>query len=66
MKLIKKCPVCDSDSFSQDAEPVFTEKCCSQVYRCEKGHVWKVKTYFRGTKRSETEIINGGDRDESV
>ena len=63
MKLVRKCPVCHADALLQDAEPVFTEGFYSQVYRCEKGHVWRVRTYFRGRKKTEVEIIEGGDKD---
>ena len=59
MSLIKKCPVCHSDSLLQDSKPVFSEGCYQKVYRCEKGHVWRVKIYFRGIKRTVTEILEG-------
>jgi len=59
MSLIKKCPVCNSDALLQDSKPVFSEGCYSKIYRCEKGHVWRVKIYFRGIKRTVTEILEG-------
>jgi len=61
MELIKKCPVCNADSLIQDVGPVFTEGCYARVYRCERGHVWRVKVYFKGTKKTEIEIIEGGE-----
>ncbi|RLF37399.1 MAG: hypothetical protein DRN21_06400 [Thermoplasmata archaeon] len=61
MSLIKKCPVCNSDALLQDSKPVFSEGCYSKIYRCEKGHVWRVKIYFRGIKRTVTEILEGED-----
>ncbi|MHC1567671.1 MAG: hypothetical protein ACXQTD_08220 [Candidatus Syntropharchaeia archaeon] len=64
MKLVRKCPVCNADSLLQDSKPVFSEGCYQRIYRCERGHVWRVKIYFRGIKRTVTEVLKG-DADES-
>ena len=49
----------------QDAKPVNSEGFYSKIYRCEKGHVYRVKTYFRGIKRTVVEVLEG-EEDGSV
>ena len=63
LSLVKKCPICNSDALLQDAKPVFTEGFYSKIYKCEKGHVYKIKIFFKGTKKTEVEIIEGGEKD---
>ena len=59
MSLVKKCPICNSDAMLQDAKPIPSESCYSKIYKCEKGHVYRVKTYFKGIKRTVTEVLEG-------
>jgi len=59
MSLVKRCPICNSDAMLQDAKPVPSEGAYSRIYRCEKGHVYMVKTYFKGIKRTVTEVLEG-------
>lgn len=61
MSLIKKCPICNADALLQDSKPVFSEGCYSKIYKCDRGHVYRVKVYFRGIKRTVTEILEGED-----
>jgi len=65
MSLTNKCPICNSDSMLQDAKPVNSEGFYSKIYRCEKGHVYRVKTYFKGIKRTVVEVLEG-EEDGSV
>lgn len=65
MSLTRKCPVCNSDALLQDAKPVFSEGFYSKIYKCEKGHVYQIKTFFKGTKKTVVEVLDG-EEDESV
>lgn len=49
----------------QDAKAIPSESCYSKIYKCEKGHVYRVKTYFKGIKRTVTEVLEG-EEDGSV
>lgn len=61
MSLTNKCPVCDSNSILEDAKPVPSEGFYSKVYRCEKGHVFRIKTTYKGIKRTTVEVLEGGE-----
>jgi len=57
--LIRKCPVCNSDALLQDTKPVFSEGFYSKIYKCERGHVYRIKTFFKGTKKTVVEVLEG-------
>lgn len=57
--LVKKCPICNSDALLQDSKPVFTEGAYSNIYRCRRGHVYRIKTFFKGTKKTVVEVLEG-------
>ncbi len=60
MSLTKKCPVCNADALLQDSKPVPSEGCYSKIYKCDRGHVYRQKIFFKGIKRTVTQILEGG------
>ena len=61
MTVVKKCPVCNANALLQDSKPIPEESCYSKIYKCEKGHVYRVRIYYKGLKRTVTEILEGED-----
>jgi hypothetical protein len=53
--------VCNADALLQDSKPIPTEGCYSKIYRCEKGHVYRVRIYYKGLKRTVADILEGED-----
>lgn len=67
MMPVNKCPICHSDSIIKETKPVPSEGFYSKIYKCEKGHVYKVKVSYTGLKKTTVKIIKGekdeGDKD---
>ncbi len=59
MSIVKKCPICHSDSILQDSKPVPSEGKYSKIYKCEKGHVYNVIISYKGIKRTTVKILKG-------
>jgi len=55
----KRCPVCNADALLQDSKPIPSEGAYSKIYKCDRGHVYRVKIYFKGIKRTVTQILEG-------
>ena len=60
---VNKCPICHSHSKIQATKPVPSEGFYSKIYRCDKGHVYKVKISYRGIKRTTVKIIKGEENE---
>jgi hypothetical protein len=63
MMPVKKCPICHSDSTIQETKPVPSEGFYSKIYKCEQGHVYRVKISYKGIKRTTVKILKG-EKDE--
>ena len=57
--IMKKCPVCNSDALIQETKPIPSEGIYQKLYKCDKGHVYRVKIIYKGIKRTVVEVLEG-------